>query len=1298
MSAGRRIARVLVALVGVALAALLLAIAVVALFGVSIDASRWRDVLASRASVALGRQVALDGVLVFELGREAAVHVGGVRILNPAGFAAPELATLGEARVRIDLLEALRGRLLVHSFEAAAGRVRLERAADGRANWAPPPRASGASQPGRTGPALDAIEIQRASIRNFAFEYYDARSGAKHALDLDELVGIGKWSEPLKLSMRGRIARGRAGPSFPYTIDIDGGSAQLLQEGREAWPFTLDFAFLGTRLHATGTLDVGQGTARFDFGAGTEDLAQIEGILQTELPNFGPAALTGKALVQAASVELSGLHGVLGASELTGSVALGLGSGRRRLDGELAITALDLRPLLAVAPQSSGPPPSLDERMRRAPPVRDLVPVDGDLVLRIGSWTGLPFEVRDVQLALHADERRVRVPVSGTIAGVPLTGRIDLDRAGATPSLALELDAANLPLRGLRQMVPLAEGVDGQLGRVALRLGGRGETLGAIVADLDARLVVAGTRLRYASATRVRPVDLTLDTIEVTAGGRRPLRGTVRAALLGEKATLAFTAGGLEQMLRETATPIELKLAAAGASARAEGTIAWGAPRASDLAFRFDARRVGDLARWLAVDSQSNLPLAVRGRMRVDSEWHLEKTKLRLGRSEFTVDAHRKAEDGESIIAAAVSSRLIDIPELRTLRRQTTVAEAHSLTDWLGIPILPRGMNLAAADVEVGLTRVVLGRIELADLGLRARVRGGQLVPSTCAARLAGVPFDGIAGMDLRGAVPELSLTISTGAVDVGRLLRVLGAAENLEAHADALQMRLIGRGSTVGELLQGSSLELRLQGGDLSVTGPARRAVAEIRLENTLVAVAPGKPITVRLQGALDDTPAEVAVTTGTLADFARDASRVPLALEAKAAGARLAIDGEVLLPIGRGGDLRLTLAGDQLDSLSTLVRAALPPWGPWSVAGPISMTRGGYEIEKLAVRIGNSSLYGQGRLDLSGARPRVDARLRAPEVQLDDFPFERTAGERRALNAQSVRETAGRTSARTQDLLSAAFLRRFDAYLDVEVEEVRSGPDPIGNGVLRAQLVEGRLDVGSADIRLPGGGVRLSLAYDPTGSEIDLAVHAAVERFDYRFLSRRVRPGTDASGLFSLKLDLTGRTPTLPRFLAHANGRVDIAVWPKNLRSGVFNRWTVNLLFQLLPFIDPNPDAQVNCVVVRVDMRDGKLTDDAILIDTSRARVVGAGSADFVTQEIGFRFRPRTKGPVLFSLQPPIDVTGSMSDFRVGVGRGTMGETMARFFTSVFVVPFEILTRGRMPADGADVCTDPLRTAGRL
>jgi uncharacterized protein involved in outer membrane biogenesis len=680
-------------------------------------------------------------------------------------------------------------------------------------------------------------------------------------------------------------------------------------------------------------------------------------------------------------------------------------------------------------------------------------------------------------------------------------------------------------------------------------------------------------------------------------------------------------------------------------------------------------------------------------------EWQLDRTTLRLGRSELTVDAHRSLIGGKPIVVAAVRSPLIDVPELGTLRAKRSAAPARAGDASIDVPILPHGIELADADIGLGLDRVVLGRAELRDFGFGARVRDGHLAPSPFGAVFAGVPFEGLLGLDLRGAIPEASLAMSTGKVDVGALLRRLGVAADLEARADALQVELVGRGSRLSELVERSTFEARLLGGNFTVRGAARQVVADIRVKEALVAAPPGKRIAARLDGALDATPVEILLWSGTLADFARDATKVPFTVRAQAAGTRLALEGEAALPLGSGGQLTLEIAGDRLDSLSTLARADLPPWGPWSIRGPFRMTPTGYEVQRLALRVGESRLNGRGTLDVTGARPRLDLRVTAPRIQLDDVPLadRRPAAPPSPTDVEALRETARGAASQTQQLLSAEFLRRFDAYVDVTVRQVLSGADRLGDGTLRAQLTEGKLYLGPAEVNLPGGTLRMSLAYDPTEQRIKFAAGAYIERFEYGVIARRLRPGSDAEGLFSLNMELASTTPSLSAIMAHADGRIDLAVWPRNLGAGQIDVWVVNLFRELLPVLDRRAQSQVNCMVGRFDLHSGVLRRDALVIDTSRMRVLGAGTVDFATEAIDFRFQPRAKDVQFFSLETPVRVTGTLTDFNIGVSPGDVLATIARFFGSVIVVPLETLFRGPLPRDGADVCTDPLRVVGQ-
>ena len=171
------------------------------------------------------------------------------------------------------------------------------------------------------------------------------------------------------------------------------------------------------------------------------------------------------------------------------------------------------------------------------------------------------------------------------------------------------------------------------------------------------------------------------------------------------------------------------------------------------------------------------------------------------------------------------------------------------------------------------------------------------------------------------------------------------------------------------------------------------------------------------------------------------------------------------------------------------------------------------------------------------------------------------------------------------------------------------------------------------------------------------------------------------------------TSRAPTLDAVMAHADGRIDLAVWPIKMKSGIFDLWAVNVFVALLPAVDPGSESLVNCAIVRFDLKGGKLTQDAILIDTSRMRVAGAGNVDFTTEKMAFKMQPRAKKSQFFSLATPVGVSGTLTDFKVGVATEDVFGTFVRFFGSVITVPLESLKGGQPPRDGADVCTDPMR-----
>jgi uncharacterized protein involved in outer membrane biogenesis len=658
----------------------------------------------------------------------------------------------------------------------------------------------------------------------------------------------------------------------------------------------------------------------------------------------------------------------------------------------------------------------------------------------------------------------------------------------------------------------------------------------------------------------------------------------------------------------------------------------------------------------------------------------------------------------QPLVQARVDIDTLDLPELDRLRLppqpETTTRRASGGA--LGLPILPRGIDLTDSDIEVNVKRVVMSAAEVTDATFKGRIREGKMDASPFAATIADTPFSGAVAADLRGAVPEVSLWIAANDVDIGRLLGRFKIIEGMDARVASLRVQLVGRGSRLGEILEKSALDVDLEQGSLTLRDPARRPLVAIALTKAVVQAPPGKPVTLSLEGSIDDTPVAIRIGTGAVRDILRPGTKVPFSLNAETAGARLSLEGKVSMPIQRQeGELSVQVAGERFDSLNRLARVELPPWGPWSFGGRFVSSERGYEVPDLQLRVGESHLNGRGSYNPLGARPRLDVALSAPRIQLDNFkfgawsPFEKKKQDTpdKKPSVEALRAKAKEAAAQGQKLLSRETLTRLDAYLDVQVDEVLSGADRLGSGTLHAQLADGRLEFGPAKVNVPGGSALLSAAYEPGDGDVAVQMRIDVDRFDYGILARRIKPDTDVQGLFSLQFAIDARAPTIEALMAHADGRVDFAVWPKNMRSGIFDLWAVNVFLALVPAVDPAAESKVNCAVGRFDLRNGKLTHNAILMDTSRMRVAGEGRVDFAAETMLFRLAPKAKEPQFFSLATPVQVTGTLSDYKVGIAPGGLVETTARLLTSIFVVPIEKLSKGRPPADGGDVCTNAMR-----
>ena len=470
--------------------------------------------------------------------------------------------------------------------------------------------------------------------------------------------------------------------------------------------------------------------------------------------------------------------------------------------------------------------------------------------------------------------------------------------------------------------------------------------------------------------------------------------------------------------------------------------------------------------------------------------------------------------------------------------------------------------------------RVALKAADVTDASFSGRIREGRMTPSPFAANIAGVPFSGAVALDLRGQVPEASLWVAANDVDVGRLLRDFKIVQDLDARVESLRVQLIGRGSRLGEMLEKSALEVNLDGG-LTMRDAKGKPLIEVALKTGVASSLPEKPVSLTLDGAIDETPVAIRVSSGTLIDFLRVKDYVPFALSAEAAGAQLDLKGRVTLPItSRSGELRLLVKGERLDSMNKLARVELPPWGPWSFGGSFrapARLRGarsaGAHGQQQPGRPRHAQCHRRASAPGRIAHRTARAARRLPVRRLVAVREEGEETGQAHERGGDACESQGRrgTGAEAAEPRDAAARRRLSGR--------RGGAGPLRSRPARQRQAARATGERQARVR-PGNGERagrldanLQLSYEPTDRDVVVALQLRVDRFDYGILARRIKPDTDLQGLFSLNVDLDGRAPTLDAVMAHANGHIDFAVWPKNMRSGIFDLWAVNSFWRWRP-----------------------------------------------------------------------------------------------------------------------------------
>ncbi|MBU1232654.1 MAG: AsmA-like C-terminal region-containing protein [Proteobacteria bacterium] len=819
-----------------------------------------------------------------------------------------------------------------------------------------------------------------------------------------------------------------------------------------------------------------------------------------------------------------------------------------------------------------------------------------------------------------------------------------------------------------------------------------GQTGAIDLTDINATITLGETKER---------VTLQLEKGRGALSRNAPGKLEIKAMLNGRQLRAELEGGPLAELATfDTDWPFSIHVSHKSVAAAITGAIAKEATEqqvAADLSL--SGEHFDDLVSIFGLHGSKNKSFALQG-------------STRLSREEIRAD-FEKVQAGEEILALStfaknlgsqdsqygfvLRSERLNLDELKEFfagekkksggsARKTKKAKI-SRDDIL----IPDTFPLKNLSLDLDIKELVIAAEKIKDVRLNVVMDNGRIVQSPVAVTFKNVPFNGCFSFDRDDNIPKFSAHLDSVFFNVGGFLQDCQLADNFVMSLNKVKTDINTRGKTLGELFDNLVFRLHAEDGNYEYIDANTGAVLPIVLNNTEISGVPGEKIALTTEGFIADNPVSIVVEIDDRRDEPpKSVKEVSVTLHSQLADTQLDFSGNIPLPFRKEG-IVLTgkMAGERLSNLNGLLQVQLPDLGPYEVNGTFKIVEEGYRLDGIQVRVGSSTMKGDCSVDTKAVPPGVRLGLEAQRIQLDDFqailpqPQEASVGEQKAKD-----EKDGGPEEKGKFPTDQAVLDSYNASIAIEVNEVLSGTDYLGSGTLKMEQQQGKFQISPLHLRLPDGNVTINFSMSPTGNDRFYTLNIDVEGLEYGVMARMFKPGTDMSGIINVRTFLESKSPDAQSIMANSSGYLDFSLQPQQIRAGVIDLWSVNLLSYLFPMLTSGSTSKINCVAGRFNIKDGLLSQDGFLIDTSQVQVKGVVKVDFDKRVIDATLRPIPKRPQFYSLSTPIKIHGSFSQLEARITPGGVIGTVIRLATSYIVVPLQWIIQNKLPEDGTAAC----------
>lgn len=445
----------------------------------------------------------------------------------------------------------------------------------------------------------------------------------------------------------------------------------------------------------------------------------------------------------------------------------------------------------------------------------------------------------------------------------------------------------------------------------------------------------------------------------------------------------------------------------------------------------------------------------------------------------------------------------------------------------------------------------------------------------------------------------------------------------------------------------------VRIDRGKITYFDPADRTDVSVDID-TREGGKTARSLVMRATGKLRGMELEGDAKSGPVLSLADTDTPYPFDARVRVGKTRARAEGSVTgLQAFTAARVQLEIQGDTLAALHPLTGLVLPETPPYRVSGLLVHEGPRWTFDDFTGTVGDSDLSGDLTATYIDKRPRLVAKLKSKQLDLDDLsgmvgatpdtgPGETASPQQEAKAAREVSDP----HLLPDKPVNLPQLRSMDADVEFEAVTIKHEKLPIDNLRTHLTLDHGLLKLEPLDFGVASGRIESNVVLDVREPAMGLDLRSNFSRLDLA----RLLPGNalidKSTGLIGGRAVMKSQGKSTAELLGNADGELGIA-----MRGGQFS----NLLLEgagldaaeALGFlVRGDRTVRVRCAVLDLEAEDGIFTPRAFVVDTTDTNIHVDGSIDLGDETLDLTVHPLPKDFSPLALRSPLHVRGTLKN----------------------------------------------------